>query len=293
MRHVPRSLASLAVTALLAAGCATDGALDGALDGAARTVEPDPVVAPAEDAAVIDADDAATSDADDSDVLPEAPLPWPAGRIARDLELIAAHTLAHDAAWDEGIAAATGFLAAHSWPQGYTAESIQRCRLGDPVPDLASVDATGRRIGLTFTDAVPAPDWRFPPTDERPTDAGLRVYRVTRTETIRELDRETEVRTFIAHVGIDDDERVLSFPACTAYLPGGRPEVARELDRAFGDLGPLSLMMTCDVYIEVGPEATLAMFLDDGWDVTLTELRTAFYDWCAWHWEATAQAGSG
>jgi hypothetical protein len=288
MRHIPRSLASLAVAALLAVGCATDGALD----DAARSVEPDPVAAPADDAAASDGDSTA-SDADDSDVLPEAPPPWPAERIARDLELLAAHTLANDAAWDEGIAAATSFLAAHSWPQGYTAEAIQRCRLGEPVPDLASVDATGRRIAVTFTDAVPAPDWRFPPTDERPTDAGLRVYRVTRTETISELDREPEVRTFTAHVGIDDGDRVLSFPACTAYLPAGRPEVARELDRAFGDLGPFTLMMTCDVYIEVGPEATLAMFLDDGWDVTLTELRTAFYDWCAWHWEAMAQAGSG
>jgi hypothetical protein len=272
---------------LLVAGC---GGLDTTLEGAgsgdgAATEAVSP--GPNPDATTADSDAADAADA----AAAVAELPWSAERIARDLDLITALGVAHDAAWSAGVASGTAFLATHAWPQGYTAEAIQRCRLGDPPPDLRALDAVGFGISLALGDAVPAPDWRFPPTDELLADLGLRVYRVTHTEVVREFDTEPSVRSWTAHVAVDDDDHVVSFPICTPYLPGGRPDVMRELDQAFADLGMLSLMMTCDTYLAAGAEAVLEMFFEEGWDLTLVELRTGFHTWCAWHWKATDETG--
>jgi hypothetical protein len=140
-------------------------------------------------------------------------------------------------------------------------------------------------VRVSFDDPVPVPDWRFPPTDERPLDDGLRVYRVQSTETVVEFDRTPQARTFPAHVAVDETGAVLVFPTCTAYLPGGRQEVERELDAAFSDLSFINLVRTCETYREIGAPATLKLFRDEGWDVTNVELRTVFIARCEWIWE--------
>jgi len=141
-------------------------------------------------------------------------------------------------------------------------------------------------VRVVFEEPVPVPAWRFPPTDELLLDVGLRVYRIVRTETVLSLDRVPEVRSGPSHVAVDDDGALWTFPACTSYLPGGRPEVQLQLDAAFGDLGPTTLMVACDLYLKVGAQTSLDLFLDGGWDLTIVEVRAAYHDWCAWYWDA-------
>lgn len=205
-----------------------------------------------------------------------------------DAALIAAHAVDHDLAWQQGVAAGTAFLAEHTWPDGYTAEGMQRCRFGDPVPDLAELDADGLRVTVGFSDLEPAPDWRFRPLDVRVADDGLRVYRVVQTEEVVSGGEVRLVHTGVAHVGVADDGRVVRFPVCVEYLPGGRPDVQRDLDRSFGDLGPESFATACAAYQNEGAEAALAMFTDGGWDLTIVEVRTAFLDWCGPVWDEAA-----
>jgi hypothetical protein len=249
--------------------------------------------APAEDgaaeAAPVDAA-APAAPAEPAEPEPREPAvdegPWSDERLAEDLRLIAAHAAATDLAWSRGAAEAYAFLAEHSWPRDYTAEALLRCRTADAPTTFAALDADGFAVRASFDDPVPAPDWRFPPTDELLRDVGLRVYRVARTETVLERDSAPEVRTGTGHVAVDDEGRVLTFPTCTAYLPGGRPEVERELNDRFSELDFRSLVIVCDHYREFGVLEVVALFNADGWDLTLVEIRTVFVDRCAPVWEA-------
>jgi len=221
------------------------------------------------------------------------PPPWSAERLAEDLRLIAAHGAASDLAWERGAAQGYAFLAEHSWPRAYTAETLLRCNTSDPSTTFAALDAGGFVVRASFDDPVPAPDWRFPPTDERLLDVGLRVYRVERTETVVEVDREPRVRSGLGHLAVDDEGRVLVFPACTAYLPGGRPEVERELNDRFSALGSSGLEVVCDHYRESGALAVLELLSADGFDITIVEVRTVFVDWCTPIWAARSGAPAG
>ncbi len=271
-----RTVAAVAVLGLLAGACSAgdDGA--GGADG---------------DAAGAEQPDAEAGGDAGGDAVEPAPLPWSEDRLAEDLRAIAAYTAEHDRAWEIGSEAAYTFLAVHAWPAGYTADALRICLEGEPAPTFSQLDAAERSVRLTLEDPEPVPGWRFPPTDEAVLDAGLRVYRVLRSETRLELDAAPSERSGPSHVAVDDDGRVVGFPACTAHLPGGRPEVQRALDEAFGDLGPFALAATCEIYREVGAEATLEALLEDGWDVTLMEVRTAYHDWCADIWESPQDDG--
>jgi hypothetical protein len=281
-----RSVVTLACLLVLAA-CAGDGDAGGASGAPDASVPaPEPDLAPA-----LPVPDAAGGDRTVGGM-------WSQEQVDQDLELISRHEIAVDIASVVGTRALYDLIAEHSWPDGYTAETLVRCAFDDPAPTFEQLEDAGITFGLRFSDLEPRPDWRFPPTDERLADLGLRVYRSTRVELYR-IDREVAwQRTVTAHVAVDPEGRVLSFPICTPFLPGaerhlppvggsfvGRPEVRLRLAHSLWDLTPMESMEACDMFRAIGEQEMLTSFRAVGWDLTLDELRAGFTSYCGWYWE--------
>jgi len=244
--------------------------------------------------------------------LPDAPSidgMWSEERMAEDLRLITRHEVAIDLASVVGVRELYEYVADHSWPDGYTAAALVRCAFDDPAPSFAQLEDAGLTFGLRLSDLEPRPDWRFPPTGELLADLGMRVYRSTRVELYRVDQEPAWERVATGHVAITPDGRVVSFPICTEFLPGGeravppardagapggggyvgRPAARLELTHALWDLSPMASMMVCKTYLEAGLEGTHAMFLADGWDLTPEELRAGFTSHCSGYWEDMAE----
>ena len=245
-----RRLAGAAALVLLLAACGTapDGAppvgdvpAEVASDAAAPDADaasapaPDPApdaepdAAPAvEPDADTDADTEADADADADADAPSDPgshpfdttnpdLGWP---FAADVEAVLAHAAAANAAFDAGVEAGFAFQAAHSWPDGFTADALLACRVDEPTPTWAELDARGYRVRFTIVSPLPAPYFRYPPTGELPFDAGLRVYVVLyRAETIVDGDIVNSFQD-PARAAVRPDGTVTMFPTCFEYLPG-------------------------------------------------------------------------
>ncbi len=231
-----RRLAGAAALVLLLAACgaAPDGAPpvgDGPGEDASDAAAPDADAAPAPDPAADvepEPEPDAVPDADADADAPAAPgshpfdrtnpdLGWP---FAADVELILAHEDAMNAAVDAGAEAGFAFQAAPSWPDGFTADALLACRVDEPTPTWAELDARGYRVRFTIASPLPAPYFQYPPTGEYPFDSGLRVYvMLYRAETI--VDGEV-VNMFEdpARAAVRPDGTVTMFPTCFEYLPG-------------------------------------------------------------------------
>ena len=144
-------------------------------------------------------------------------LDWP---FDDDLDRIEAFPALLDAAFDAGAKEGMRFLAAHSWPDGYTADAMLACRTSEPTPTYAELDADAHRYRVEFRPVSPAPGFQYPPTGEYPADSGLRVY-LGRLIVVTE-ERGTEVDTFddIGRLAVRADGTVVMFPTCFPFLPG-------------------------------------------------------------------------
>ena len=144
-------------------------------------------------------------------------LDWP---FDDDLDRIEAFPALLDAAFDAGAKEGMRFLAAHSWPDGYTADAMLACRTSEPTPTYAELDADAHRYRVEFRPVSPAPGFQYPPTGEYPADSGLRVY-LGRLIVVTE-ERGTEVDTFddIGRLAVRPDGTVVMFPTCFPFLPG-------------------------------------------------------------------------
>jgi hypothetical protein len=144
-------------------------------------------------------------------------LGWP---FAADVELVLGLADRMNAAFAEGSEAGFTFMAAHSWPDGFTADALLACRLHEPTPTWAELDAIGHGYRFEIGGALPAPYFVYPPTGEYPFDAGLRVYVVLyRAETI--VGGEVvNVYEDPSRVAIRPDGTPVMFPTCFEYLPG-------------------------------------------------------------------------
>ncbi len=221
--HAARRAVGAAVLALLVVGCAAApderaGAPEG-ITAPESTAEPAPAPVPVP----APEPEPAPAPAADPDRAPHPfdrtnpDLGWP---FAADVELILAHEDAMNAAFDAGAEAGFAFQAAHSWPDGFTADALLACRVDEPTPTWAELDARGYRVRFTIASPLPAPYFQYPPTGEYPFDSGLRVYvMLYRAETI--VDGEV-VNMFEdpARAAVRPDGTVTMFPTCFEYLPG-------------------------------------------------------------------------
>lgn len=144
-------------------------------------------------------------------------LGWP---FDEDTERILAFPAQLDAAFDDGAEAGLRFLAEHSWPDGFTADTLLACRLREPTPTYAELDAEGFRWRFELLGPLPVPGFEYPPTGEYPADAGLRPYITMLRVLTSRTDRETDVFEAPTRFAIREDGSVTMFPTCFEYLPG-------------------------------------------------------------------------
>lgn len=144
-------------------------------------------------------------------------LDWP---FDVDTERILAFPAQLDAAFDEGAEAGLRFLAEHSWPDGFTADTLLACRLPEPTPTYAQLDAEGFRYRFELRGPLPVPGFQYPPTGEYPSELGLRPYLTLLRVRTERTDRETDVSESPTRFAVREDGSVTMFPVCFEYLPG-------------------------------------------------------------------------
>lgn len=223
--HRRRSEAVLAGTlscALALAGCtAAERNAAPAAPAPAAPAPPAPPApaAPAPPPPAPPGDPDSTDDPDDAPSLAEvySHLDWP---FDEDTERILAFPAQLDAAFDDGAEAGLRFLAEHSWPDGFTADTLLACRLREPTPTYAELDADGFRWRFELLGPLPVPGFEYPPTGEYPADAGLRPYVTMLRVLTSRTDRETDVFETPTRFAVREDGSVTMFPTCFEYLPG-------------------------------------------------------------------------
>jgi hypothetical protein len=216
-----RGIVAGVVTTLVLAACSGTAAPDDAADDAAGGIEdgstapttttPAPIAPPTQPPAEDDADDLPPI----GRINPDLDWPW-----TEDLARMDAFPALLDAAFEAGTKEGLRFLAAHSWPDGYTADALLACRVPEPTPTYRELDADGWRYRWEFRPVSPAPGFQYPPTGEHPAASGLRVY-LGRLIVVTERAGET-VHTFddIGRMAVRGDGTVVMFPTCFEFLPG-------------------------------------------------------------------------
>jgi pyruvate/2-oxoglutarate dehydrogenase complex dihydrolipoamide acyltransferase (E2) component len=189
--HSSRAAAALA-TALVITACAVEQVATDAADSAQPAAAAPAPTAPAPTTPPPPSPPPPGSDEVPfiGNINPSLGWPW-----VEDLERMAAFPALLDAAFDMGAKEGMRFLAAHSWPDGYTADAMLACRTSEPTPTYAELDADAHRYRVEFRPVSPAPGFQYPPTGEYPADSGLRVYLgrliVTRRSAARRSTRST------------------------------------------------------------------------------------------------------
>jgi hypothetical protein len=217
MGTIRRTLTASTLVALLLAGCGGDPG-------------PDPTATPSPDATATDDPEPTpdqTDQTDAADAADPAPVP-PIASInpeldwqwAEDLARMEAFPALADAAFDAGNAEGMRFLAATSWPDGFTADALLACLTSEPTPTYAELDAIGHRFRFAFDPVSPAPGFIYPPTGEYPAADGLRIYLGRRIVTTEEDGEVVRTSDNIGRMAIRPDGTVVMFPTCFEYLPG-------------------------------------------------------------------------
>ena len=198
-------------------------------------------------------------------------LDWP---FADDIELAIGLAERMTAAFDAGNEAGFAFMAAHSWPDGFTADTLLACRIDEPTPTWAELDAQDHHYRFEIRGPIPVPGFQYPPTGEYPAESGLRPY-LTYFVVERYADGEViDAHDYPARVAIRPDGTAAMFPTCFEYLPG-EFLAHRVTDGDVGGYtdaeaaGDVRLIMTSS---PVADQLEVCGLLDDGDLATIAEM---------------------
>ena len=144
-------------------------------------------------------------------------LDWP---FAADIEVVLAHADAMNAAFAAGNEAGFAYMAATSWPDGFTADALLACRLREPTPTWAELDAMDHTYRFEIRGPIPVPGFQYPPTGEYPSASGLRPYLVYFVAERRVGDEVVNLFEDASRVAIRPDGTAVMFPTCFEFLPG-------------------------------------------------------------------------